>query len=176
MIAMLTPPAGEGGEKPETIPAITTHRHGQGRVVYFAAGIDAANYLYSYPYHRALLRNAITWAASAPPPITVEAPMCVQTALMRQTWEGERLIVHLYNDINTTANRARPEDDIPLREETVPIHDIRVSFRGYHLGSIRLQPEGKELPAVREGDSVTVTVPKLEVHSMVVAELTSTPR
>jgi hypothetical protein len=63
-----------------------------------------------------------------------------------------------------------------LREETVPIHDIRVSFRGYNLGPIRLQPEGKELPTVREGDSVTVTVPKLDVHSMVVAELTSAPR
>jgi hypothetical protein len=175
-IATLTPPSGEGGDKPETIPAITTHQHGKGRVVYFAAGIDSANYLYSYPYHRALLRNAITWAASAPPPIKVEAPMCVQSTFMRQTRDGERLIVHLYNDVNTTANRARPEDDVPLREETVPIHDIRVSFRGYNLGPIRLQPEGKELPTVREGDSVTVTVPKLDVHSMVVAELTSAPR
>lgn len=170
-IATLTPPAGEGGEKPETIPAITTHQHGQGRVVYFAAGFDAANYLYSYPYHRALLRNAITWVASAPPPITVEAPMCVQSTFMRQNKNGERLLVHLYNDVNTTANRARPEDDVPLREETISIHDIRVSFRGYNLGAIRLQPEGKELTAIREGDTVTVTVPKLEVHSMVVAEI-----
>ena len=59
----------------------------------------------------------------------------------------------------------------PLREETIPIHDIRVSFRGYALGDIRLQPEGLKLEAKREGDVVTVIVPKLEVHSMVVAEL-----
>jgi hypothetical protein len=175
-IGTLTPPPGEGGDKPEAIPAITTHQYGEGRVVYFAAGIDAANYLYSYPYHRALLRNAITWAAPVPPPITVEAPMCVQSTFMRQNRDGERLVVHLYNNVNTTAHMARSEDDIPLREETIPIHGIRLTLRGYNLGAIRLQPEGKELSVVRESDSVTVTVPKLEVHSMVVAELLSSPR
>jgi hypothetical protein len=144
--------------------------------VYFAAGFDAANYTYPYPYHRVLLRNAITWAAVAPPPISVEAPMCVQATFMRQRKSGERLVVHLYNDVNTTANRALPEDDVPLREETIPIHDIRVRFRGYDITSARLQPEGSELKIEREGDEQFVVVPRLEVHTMVVAELAGATR
>ncbi len=169
ILGTITPPSGEG--KAEPLPAIVSRTFGSGRVLYFAAGMDAANYLYSFPYHRVLLRNAITSVAATPPPITVEAPMCVQSTFMRQRKDGERLIVHLYNDVNTTANRARPEDDVPLREETIPIHDIRVAFRGYRLGKVMLQPENLELPARAEGDVVRVTVPKLDVHSMVVAEL-----
>jgi hypothetical protein len=48
---------------------------------------------------------------------------------MRQTKENtRRLIVHLYNDLNTTAFHALPGDDVPLREEVVPIHGIQVRF------------------------------------------------
>jgi len=168
VLATLTPPGGEPGEK---IPAIVVNTFGKGRAVFLAAGLDAANYQYAFPYHRELLANAITFAAAAPPPIAVEAPLCVQAVAMRQRKDGERLIVHLYNDVNTTANRARPEDDIPLREETLPIHDLRVTFRGYAPSRIHLEPGALDLPFQREGDTVTVTVPRLNVHAMVVAEL-----
>ena len=40
----------------------------------------------------------------------------------------ERLVVHLFSDLNTTAHHALPGDDVPLREEVVPIHDIQVTF------------------------------------------------
>ena len=63
-------------------------------------------------------------------PIVVEAPMCVHSTLMRQTKDAaDRLVVHLFSDLNTTAFHALPVDDVPLREEVVPIHDIKVSFR-----------------------------------------------
>jgi hypothetical protein len=174
-VAMISPPS-DAVEKSGPLPAIAIRELGKGRVVYFAAGFDAANYTYPYPYHRVLLRNAITWAAVAPPPISVEAPMCVQATFMRQRKEGERLVVHLYNDVNTTANRALPEDDVPLREETIPIHDIRVRFRGYDITSARLQPEGRELKIERDGDEQFVVVPRLDVHAMVVAELADAAR
>ena len=115
--------------RPRKSPAWSPTRIGTGRVVYLAGGFDAAYYLYAYPYQRLLLANAIDWAASGPPPVTVEAPMCVHATVMRQTTGGaERLIVHLYSDLNTTAFHALPNDDVPLREEVVPIHDIRVTF------------------------------------------------
>jgi hypothetical protein len=170
VLATLAP---QGGEKGEPIPAIVANTVGKGRVLFFAAGIDAANYLYSYPYHRALLRNALEWAAGTPPPILVVAPMCVHAVSMRQKKDGERLIVHLYNDVNTTANHALPDDDVPLREETLPIHDIRVSFRGYKLGRVHLEPGGLELEKKADGEQISVTVPRLDVHAMVVAELTA---
>jgi hypothetical protein len=155
------------------MPGVVAHTFGKGRVVYLAAGFDAAYYLYPYPYQRLVLRQAIDWTASAPPPVTVEAPMCVHATVMRQTTEsGDRLVVHLFNDLNTTAHHALPVDDVPLREETVPIHGIRVRFGPeYRVTRVTVQPEGRVLDLAAGEDGTTVTVPSLEVHAMVVAEL-----
>jgi Beta-galactosidase trimerisation domain len=155
------------------LPGVVTNTHGKGRVAYLAAGFDSAYYLYPYPYQRLILKHAIQWAAAAPPPMTVDAPMCVHTTLMRQVKpDGERLIVHLFNDLNTTAHHALPVDDVPLREEVVPIHDVRLTFGpGYRLRRVHLEPEGKELEIRKTAEGSTVVVPRLEVHSMVVGEL-----
>jgi hypothetical protein len=154
-------------------PGVVARNYGRGRVVYLAGGFDAAYYLYAYPYQRLLLGNAIEWAASNPAPIKVEAPMCVHSTVMRQVKEGtERLIVHLYNDLNTTAFHGLPNEDVPLREETVSIHGIRITFTpGYSLGRVHLEPEGEALPIARGPRGSSVVVPHLNIHSMVVAEL-----
>jgi beta-galactosidase GanA len=158
-----------------SLPAIVTHTYGKGRVVYMAAGFDAAYYLYAYPYHRLLLAQAIRQVASAPFGITVAAPMCVHTTFFRQEKptpaSHTRLVVHLYNDLNSTGGHAKPDDDVPLREEIVPIHAIRVHFSGYHITKVHLEPEGRPLPMIRTKTGVEVVVPALEIHSMVVAEL-----
>lgn len=104
--------------------------------------------------------------------------MCVHSTLMRQSKNGsERLIVHLFNDLNTTAFHALPNDDVPLREEVVPIHNIRITFApGYRLGRVHLEPEGEELKVeIRSGGS-SVVVSRLDIHSMVVAELDQLPK
>ncbi|MCC2669497.1 MAG: Beta-galactosidase trimerization domain protein, partial [Armatimonadetes bacterium] len=63
-------------------------------------------------------------------------------------------------------------DDVPLREETVPIHDIQVTFGPeYRLRKVHLEPGGKALAIRKTAQGSTVTVPRLEVHSMVVGEL-----
>jgi hypothetical protein len=163
----------KSGEENAEVPGVIAHQFGRGRVVYFAGGFDAAYYLYAYPYQRLLIKNAIEWAASVPAPITVEAPMCVHSTLMRQSTDGrERLIVHLFSDLNTTAFHAFPNDDVPLREEVVPIHDIRITFGpGYRLGKILLEPQGQELRADITPRGTSVVVPRLDIHTMVVAEL-----
>ncbi|MFN3653440.1 MAG: ThuA domain-containing protein [Armatimonadota bacterium] len=159
------------------IPGVVSRTHGKGRVVYFAAGLDSAYYLYSYPYQRLALRHAVDWAAAGAPPVQVEAPMCVHSTVMRQKrGAGERLVVHLFNNLNTTAHHALPADDVPLREEVVPIAGIRVTFDPkYRISRIRTQPEGKMLKLTRAARGTSVTVPRLEVHSMVVAELAAEP-
>ncbi len=155
------------------MPAVASRVHGKGRVVYFAAGFDAGYYLYPYPYQRLALRHAIDWAAAAPPPVVVDAPMCVHSTVMRQTKDGrERLIVHLFNDLNTTAHHALPTDDVPLREEVVPIHGIRATFRdGERIRRIRLEPDGLDLAPQATDSGIAVTVPRLDVHAMVVADV-----
>jgi hypothetical protein len=156
-----------------SLPAVVSRTHGKGRVVYFAAGLDGGYYLYAYPYQRLALKHAIEWAASSPPPVAVEAPMCVHSTVLRQTDKrGERLIMHLFSDLNTTAHHALPADDVPLREEAVPIHDIRVRFGPqYHLRRIHLEPDGKDLPIDTTPGGTTIIVPRLDVHTMVVGEL-----
>ncbi len=153
-------------------PAILARTVGKGRVVYMPAAIDAAYYLYSYPYQRILLANAVRWAAAAPPPIAVEAPMCVHATSFRQhDAKGDRLIVHLFNDVNTAGGHAKPDEDVPLREETIPIHDIRVRLTGYDIERVHLEPGGTAAAAVRQGAATVVSIPPLAIHTMVVAEL-----
>jgi hypothetical protein len=154
----------------ERKPAITTRLYGKGRVVYFAAGLDHGYYSYSYPFERVLLTNAMKWAANCPPPVEVAAPMCVHATAFRQNKDGERLLVHLFNDVNTTAFHALPTDDVPLREETIPIHDIVISVRGTNVKSATQQPEDKPLDVQVDGDVTKITVPVLDVHSIVVIE------
>jgi hypothetical protein len=154
------------------VPAVVMGEAGRGRVVYMAAGFDAACYSYCYPYQRVVMARAIRWAAGVPAPVAVEAPMCIQSAVFRQEDAGgERLVVHLFNGINTSSDHGSPEADVPLREEAVPVAGIRVSFLGLDPGRVRLEPEGLDLEVVRKGDRAEVAVPLLEVHSMVVAEL-----
>ncbi len=140
-------------------------------MVYFAAGLDAAHYSASYPYYRLVLARAVRWAASALQPVEVNAPMCVHAVTVRKKKDGERLIVHLYNDVNTTAGHGHPTEEVPLREETIPIHDVAVTFRGYDIKRVRLEPQGQVLTPEKQGETVRVTVPKLVVHAMVVADL-----
>jgi len=112
-------------------------------VAYFAVGIDAANYSYAFRYTRLLLKRSIQWAAREQSPIQVQAPMCVQSTFYRQGDDkGNRIIVHLFNDLNTLDGHGLPEVDVPLREETVPIHDIKVRFRGFNVRNFHLEPEG----------------------------------
>jgi hypothetical protein len=161
----------KGDPKAPELPAVISRTHGRGRVVYLAAGFDAGHYLASYPYYRLILAGAMRHAASAPPPVEVKAPMCVQATVTRQVKDGERLLVHLFNNVNTTAGHGLPSEEVPLREETIPIHDITVTFNGYAVKRVHLEPDGTELKANKTPGGVSVNVQKLDVHAVVVAEL-----
>lgn len=156
----------------DPIPAVVMGEQGKGRVVYMAAGFDAANYSYCYPYQRVMMAKAIKWAARAPVPVAVEAPMCIQSTVFRQKdAAGERLVVHLFNGINTASDHGHPEVDVPLREEVVPVGGIKVRFHNTSPKRVHLEPEGVELTSEQKGEWTEVSVPPLGVHSMVVAEL-----
>jgi hypothetical protein len=160
----------DGTKEPE-LPAVVSRKVGAGKVVYLAAGIDSAHYSSSYPYYRVVLAQAMRWAASAAPSVEVAAPMCVQVNTVRQKLKGERLVMHLFNNVNTTAGHGHPAEEVPLREETIPIHDIKVTLKGYAVKRVHLEPAGTDLETNKAGDAITVIVPKLNVHAMVVAEL-----
>lgn len=61
---------------------------------------------------------------------------------------------------------------MPLREEVIPIHDIRIRFCGaYDLRSVHLEPGGFQLEPRPVDGGVDVVVPRIDVHAMVVVEL-----
>ncbi len=155
---------------PPEWPFMVLNQAGHGRSVYFAEDIGQAYFIAPYQYQRRLISNAVRWAAAGnKPPVEVNAPLCVQAAFYVQD-AGKRTIVHLLNEVNTTANRAIPENNPSEREETLPIADIKVAFANQKVNRAFQEPEHRLLPIKRTADGVEVTVPRLEVHSMVVFE------
>ncbi|MGC8864030.1 MAG: hypothetical protein ACP5R5_14835, partial [Armatimonadota bacterium] len=155
----------------DTDPFLILSKTGSGRVAYFAADIGQAYFVTPYQYERKLIANSIRWAAGDNRvPVEVSAPMCVQATFYQQQ-DPKRIIVHLLNEINTTGGRALPECDSSMREEIVPIHDIKVVLRNRGVKRVHLEPEGLDLPVTAMPDGVQVTVPELKLHSMVVAEI-----
>jgi hypothetical protein len=72
----------------EAFPCALTGEHGAGHVVYFAGGVHAAYFSYGYPYQRLLLAQAARWAARETCPVSVQAPMCVQSTFWKQSTEA----------------------------------------------------------------------------------------
>ena len=157
----------------DAFPVVATGEHGQGRVVYFAVGVDAALFSYAFPYQRILLSTAVKWAARTPYPITVQAPMCVQSTFWKKP-DG-RVIIHLWNGLNTTADHGLQEVETPLREEAVAIHDIRIRIESRTFRTARCEPDGTVLAIRREGDSQVIDVPPVLVHSAIVLEPLAAP-
>ena len=99
--------------------------------------------------------------------------MCVHASVFRQRQaKQERLLIHLYNDVNTTAFHALPVDDVPLREEVLPIHSIGVKLSNeYRIKRVHQEPEGTEISFKTVRGSTELTVPRIEIHSVIVVEL-----
>lgn len=57
------------------------------------------------------------------------------------------------------------------REEVVPIAGIAIRWQGYAITRVHLEPEGIELPITRVDGTLNVVVPRLDIHSIVAAEL-----
>ncbi len=163
----------EGAAQPP-LPAAVLRPVGAGRVAYFAAAVDAALWSYAYPYQRRLLDRALTWVARTPVPFTVKAPMCVQaTAFVQKDGGGRRLVLHLFNGLNTTANHGLPAMDVPLREETIPVHDIEVTFTREVPRRFHYEPGNRAVQVRQEGTTVLVRMPPLEIHALLVGDYES---
>jgi hypothetical protein len=167
-VAVRLKPEGSSGAP---TPGVVVRTFGKGRVVYMSAGVDAALWSYGYPYQRRLMARAIEWAAGTPFPIRVEAPMSVQATFFEQR-EGatRRTIVHLFNGTDSGANHGVPKNAVPLREESVPVHGIRVTFGGEAPKRFHIEPGNIEPEVVRDAAGAVVKVPPVEVHLMVVGE------
>jgi hypothetical protein len=154
---------------PAEWPFIVLNQAAPGRSAYFAADIGQAYFIAPYQYQRRLISNAVRWAAGKPSPVQVTAPLCVQAAFYTQN-SGKRHVVHLLNEVNTSANRAIPENNPPQREETLPIAGIKVALDESKATSAFLEPGHQPLSLTKTATGVEATVPRLDIHAMVVFE------
>lgn len=153
----------------EAFPCASTGEWGAGRVVYFAAGVDAANFAYGYPYHRILLARAARWAAREEYPVQVKAPMCVQSTFWRpQGGTNRTLIVHLWNGLNSTSDHGLQDVEVPLREESVAIHGIELRLTGPRPVDAFAEPGHTPLEVRAAEAGWRIRVPPLEIHAAVV--------
>lgn len=153
-----TPPVPEKAD----YPAITR----KDGVIYLHGPIFAAYQQYGNVTFRALVGKCLDLLL---PEKTVEtnAPHSAEVALMHQEAEG-RSIVHL---VNYSPQRRAP-GHVETLDAPVPLHDITVTLRGAEtFRRAFLAVAGTDLPLTENASgTVTVTVPYVGAHEMVVFE------
>lgn len=157
----------EGSREP--FPAGAVGTYGKGRVAYLAAGIDAAMFSYAFPYQRIMLSRLVRWSAGEEYGINVKAPMCIQSTFWKQP--DKRLIVHLWNGLNTTSDHGLQDVETPLREEAVAVAGIEVRVRHRTIKRAHLEPEGIELVPTPSNEELLYNLPPIAIHSALVLEL-----
>lgn len=158
----------------ERHPAVIVRRHGQGTVVFlpFCAGT-------LYHYHRQiwakeLLDAAVRWAHPGRRlPIEVQAPpQCEANAF----WQANRrrLVIHLNNYQGLLLSGLISRGDIsPNVEYIPPLLDVAVEVDVTPYGRparVYRAPEQQELKPAWSGERLTVHVPRIDNHSMIVLE------
>lgn len=71
---------------------------------------------------------------------------------------------------NVSGKHYRREQTWPVRQEVIPIHNIKVTFKDNGIKRICLVPGNTTLPARKVDGGIEVMVPRLDIHAMVVAE------
>src|SRR5262249_42618862 len=154
-------------------------------------------FFYPDTYMRQMLANACLWASNgARPSVEVDGPLILAAAFRRQRLrEGssgrpkERIVVHLLNHASSWGmhsiyqklaplpeelnkqwgfpNQSELRGTWPVREEVIPIHDVKVICRVPGITKATLQPANLALTVRRTGEGVEITVRKVVMHSMV---------
>jgi hypothetical protein len=161
-------------------PAILANTYGKGRAVYFSAQVGTMYTTAGYWEIRKLIGNAVRWAAAGAAPAELDAPICVELTAWDQAKRNRR-VMHLINvqsDITRTValqgdNSAAGRENLHTIQDILPVYDLALRFQvpeGKQLARVVQQPEDSELAAQQKDGWVEVKVPKLHVHSAIVAE------
>jgi hypothetical protein len=147
-----TPPRPE----PAGYPAVTLH----GNVAYIYGPIFAAYYKHGNLAFRALVGRCLDLLLPRRV-LRTDAPSTAEVSLMRQ---GERHIVHI---VNYHAGRRAPQH-VEALEEPVPLHDITIQVRRADPASVKLARSATTIPHDSVGGVVTVRVPRIDTHELIV--------
>jgi len=139
---------------------------GRSRIVYFPWDIDRTFWDVMCVDHLRLLRNAVAWTASEPPPVEVDGRGLLDVTVWRQR---DSMTVHLVNLTNPMMMKG------PLRE-VIPIGPLRVRVAlpgGTRARRVQLLTAGTSVRAESSGGALTVTVPSVDIHEVIAVDLHS---
>ena len=152
---------------------VTSNTFGKGRAIYIAGDVGTAYMDSPYPPLRRMIAEL---AGRNSAPVVVEAPEQIEmTAAVRPSGE---LMIHL---VNNPTPLLPWRMDVDRREydelhttyhalyEINPIHDVTIRLNGYRARAARLPLNDQNLNL--SGDPAVVTVPKIELHEVVLVEL-----
>jgi hypothetical protein len=164
---MVNPPAIE-----TDYPACVQNTYGKGKVIYFPSSIDSTYLLVSYPELKWLMADAIRYVSQDPLLVVLEAPSCVEmTAYERE--EAKQLVIHLVN-YQPENGRTIAYGKVETRhiiQETLPVYNLRLKVKvDKEIESIKLQPENTEVSYETMDGYVSITIPELKNHGMVVLD------
>jgi hypothetical protein len=153
-------------QKEPFAPAIIANRYGKGQSAYIAVPLLSAFYETPTLAPRTILRNTLDHLL--PPAkrlLEVDGPRSLEVHFMAQP--GRR-ILHL---INFHAERQR-SDKRYIIEDIPQVHNIRCTVAlPCWPTDVHLAPSGEKLPWQKQDfGRVTITVPKVHIHQMVVFE------
>ncbi len=98
--------------------------------------------------------------------VSTTAPPTTEVSLLHQEAE-QRYILHLVN----YHPQRRATGHVEVLEAPIPLHDVRVTLRvPESIQRAFLAPSGAELPLMPQGDTVTVVVPHVAAHAVIVFE------
>ena len=157
-----------GQSETQTHPAVIESTYGKGKVIYVPFDVSWSFFRTGHEFLARIIELALRDAAAEPAPVAVKAPTIVQTMTHCQ---GDRLVVHLLNDISSLGRSQNVvSESLYMRREVIPIHDIEVTFRDKAFRRFLLIPGKVELTPTPSAEGLTVHVPRLDIHCMVVAE------
>ncbi len=140
----------------DTIVAASVRKLGKGSIaaIYFDAGTAYADY--KSPVVRDFISDAVTSLAPERR-VEVTGSHLVHVALNEK---NGRTYINLINIAGEHTNKAAiGYDQVPA------LSNLKISIQGKHE-KIRLQPEGMDLPVQFVNGKTIVTVPKVEIHSI----------
>jgi hypothetical protein len=149
-----TPPAGRDAG----YPGVTR----KGRCVYFAHPVFGQYFANAPRWCKTTVGAALSGLLPAPL-VTVDGPTGIIAALNRQEAEG-RYVLHLLYYVPERRGTA-----FDVIEDVLPVYNVKVRLNlPGPVNVVTLAPDGGDLPFERDGDAVTVTVPELVGHAMLV--------
>lgn len=139
-------------------PAVTLHKN----VAYIYGPVFAAYQKHGNLTFRALVGRVLNLLITRPI-LATDAPPSAEVTLMRQS---ERDVVHI---VNYHAGRRAPQH-VEVLEEPVPLHDVTVQVRRPAPSAVKLARAGNQLHHTSTNGVVTVRVPRIGTHELIVFE------